>query len=710
MINVKSKFYNEKPKNPAENVRSGVSSPQYKQSFGKKRVDINEIKTVAKDVFEKAFKSDVHKLNFGPNDINLGNGVFDGRMSEVIDSAKKIAKDVKTDVKFNIKGEEITFTDLPIAVKLLKKVVYPIYPGLLKDAPNAAIDALQKTKVFKDAAWLDTVKSSKFLSERREQVKAEKIISSLHGVTDKIAKANKDGGASVLEDFYVKLSGGSHGSYSTQSERALNALATSTVSGIFSARDFYNISRFHDDDHEKAKKSEKERFKYDATRGIIKALASFATMGALSRFTNSNGNAAVVNLMTTTLFIEVISRLISGKALGPISKEKAIEKYNELHKDKPEVNVAKEEEKPKETEIAKTELGASEEQEGANPVKIVFGAIAGLFALGLGKGILTKYSKPAAKFFGKISDTIAENMDKLKIREVKIAKTDVEKALKGLQAADKNKFAEILSKATESNLAQGGATYILKSSDTPLGKVSNVLSGLGAIVVKPFSTGEKWSDRVLKKVDPKALKKFTPMTSYKSPQDQKAVVEIIHKINKKIAKLEKNGENVSEGLKKYVNGMVDNGFDINTSMLDNRKLIKKFVFFNTLIPSFFSVMDYRNEELIQSKGEVTPRVKEVTNQRILHRIVNYFSNRVFIDAYMGLFGPAFNSSLLAATGITALTELTNESTIRFLTRTPIRKMNKEQLEDYYSKEDKASGVIRKIMGKKSIKEKAGIKK
>lgn len=698
MINLNSKFYNANSNVPAENARLGVFTPKYNQSFNGR---FDKYVNGAKDVFEKAFKKDVHNLDFNTANINNANKIFDGRVDEVLDSAKKISKDVKTDVNFKIDGEKITFTDLPIAVKLLKKVAYPIYPGLIKDAPNAIIDSLQKTKAFKDASWLDSVKNTKFLSSRREQVKAEKIISSLHGVTDKITTAAQKGETGALNDFYIKLSGGSHGSYSTQSERALNALATSFVSGAFSARDFYNISRFHDDDHEKAKKSEKERFKYDATRGIIKAIASFATMGALSRFTNSNKNAAIGNLMITTLFIEVISRLVSGKALGPISKEKAIEKYNELHKDKPEVKADNKEEKPKETEVAKTELNEKKEKE-ANPVKIVFGAIAALFAIGFGKGLLAKYSKPVGKFFANVSDAIAKNMDKLKIREVKIAKDDMDKVLKELNNADKSEFAEILSKATESNLAQDGATYILKSSDTPLGKVANILSGLAAIVVKPFKTGERLSAKVGKKA--------APVGAYKSPKDQKAVVEIVNKLNKKIKKLEKGGEDVSAGLKKYINGMVDNGFDINTSMLNNRELIKKFVFFNTLIPSYFSVMDYRNEELIQSKGEVTPRVNEVTNQRILHRIVNYFSNRVFIDAYMGLFGSAFNSSLLAATGITALTELTNESTIRLLTGTPIKKMNKEELENYYSKENKASGALRKIMGKKSLQEKAGIKK
>lgn len=709
MINLNSKFYNTKTEVPAENVRLGVSSPRYRQSFG---INLQECKEVTQKVFKKAFQYDAHDLKFNSENLKDANKIFDGKVNEVINSAKKIGNNVKTDVKFKTEGEQVTFTDGAIAAKLLKKIVYPIYPGLVKDAPNAIIDSLQKTKAFKDAPWLNSIKDTKFLSTRREQVKAEKIISSYHGAMDKIVKTAGDnnGDISSLKDFYIKLAGGSKGNYSTQSERALNALATSFVSGTFSARDFYNISRFHDDDHEKAKKSERDRFKYDATRGGIKALATFATMGALSRFTNSNRYAAIVNLMATTFFIEVISRLVSGKALGPISKEKAIEKYNELHKDKPELQAVKNEEKPSETTIVKTELTPKEEKEGASPVKIVFGAIAALFAVGFGKGILTKYSKPAAKFFGNISDTIAKNMDKLKIREVKIAKDDVDKVLKELEKANKGEFAEILKDATKGSLAQDGVTYILKSSDTPLGKISNVLSGLGAIVVKPFSTGEKWSGKVLKKIDPVTLNKFTPMTSYKSPKDQKAVVEIIHKMSKKIAKLEKNGENVSDGLKKYIDRMVDIGFDINTSMLNNKELIKDFVFFNTLIPSFFSVMDYRNEELIQSKGEVTPRVKEVTNQRILHRIVNYFSNRVFIDAYMGLFGSAFNSSLLAATAITALTELTNESTIRLLTRTPIRKMNKEQLEDYYSKEDKASGVIRKIMGKKSIKEKAGIKK
>ena len=700
MVKVNSKFYSAKPEAPATTtVRSYISSPKYNQSFNGR---FDKIISGAKDVFEKAFAKDVHKLDFSPAKIKNADKIFDGRVSEVIDAAKKLGKNIKLDSTFKINGDEITFTDSQVIVKLFKKVAYPIYPGLVKDLPNAIIDSLQKTNAFKNSSWLNSIKDTKFLFNRREQVRAEKVISSLHGIGDKISTATNSGKAQdVLRDFYIKLSGGSHGSYSTQSERALNALATSFVSGAFSARDFYNISRFHDDDHQKAQKSEKDRFKYEAIRGITKALASFATMGALSRFTNSSKTAAIANLMITTLFIEVASRLFSGKALRPLTKEEALAKYNELHKNEPE-KIAVQEEKQKEAEVSSSKIGESANKEGANPVKVVFGAIAALFAVGLGKGLLTKYSKPAAKFFGNISDTFAKNMDKLKIRDVKIAKGDFDKVLKELRHADKGKFADILADVTKDNLASDGATYILKSSDTPLGKFANILSGLGAIVVKPFKTGENLAAKIGKKT--------ASFATYQSPEDQKAIVEIINKLGKKISKLEKSGADVSGELKKYINGMVDNGFDINTSMLDNRELIKKFVFFNTLIPSYFSVVDYRNEELIQSKGEVTPRVKEVTNQRILHRIINYFSNRVFIDAYMGIFGSAFNSNLLAATGITALTEFTNESTIRLLTGTPIKKMNKKELDDYYSKETKASGAIRKLMGKKSIKEKAECKK
>ena len=110
-------------------------------------------------------------------------------------------------------------------------------------------------------------------------MRAEKIISSLHGIGDKIStaakKANNGDIHEPLKEFYIKLSGGSHGSYSTQSERALNALATSIVSGVFSARDFYNISRFHDDDHSKAQESEKDRFKYEAKNLLCTAVICY---------------------------------------------------------------------------------------------------------------------------------------------------------------------------------------------------------------------------------------------------------------------------------------------------------------------------------------------------------------------------------------------------------------------------------------------------
>lgn len=111
--------------------------------------------------------------------------------------------------------------------------------------------------------------------------------------------------------------------YESRDERALNRIATATVSALYSANDFYNISMLQKDDKEEAKKAHKGRLKQELKRVGLSAALTFLTLGALDRYTKKNIwlNASVI--AGSTLISEIISRLTSGTPLKPLSPEEA---------------------------------------------------------------------------------------------------------------------------------------------------------------------------------------------------------------------------------------------------------------------------------------------------------------------------------------------------------------------------------------------------
>ena len=136
----------------------------------------------------------------------------------------------------------------------------------------------------------------------------------------------------------------------------------------------------------------------------------------------------------------------------------------------------------------------------------------------------------------------------------------------------------------------------------------------------------------------------------------------------------------------------------------------------TLISSYFFVNDYRNKVLIESNGKDIDKANEVTRERIGHKLSNFVINGTLMNVANTLFIKPLNSSLLAATMIATGTEICNELGIRKVICQPSKEMeSKEAILEYEQNQLNRGGVMgawtrifKKITGKKSLSEKAGI--
>jgi len=179
------------------------------------------------------------------------------------------------------------------------------------------------------------------------------------------------------------------------------------------------------------------------------------------------------------------------------------------------------------------------------------------------------------------------------------------------------------------------------------------------------------------------------------------------------------GKITKEEFAKYINS-------VNTKLLNTdttptypqtalASLSRNFV---TLITSYFFINDFRNEVLIQSNGENTEKAKEVTNERIAHKLSNFVLNKFFMELFNSTFQKYYLGSLAGATTVAAATELTNESCVRASIGVPIgNRDSREEIEEYEKKHLEQKGIVgayyrlmARLTGKKMLSEKAEDKK
>lgn len=220
--------------------------------------------------------------------------------------------------------------------------------------------------------------------------------------------------------------------YKSRDERPLNRLVTSTVSALYSANDFYNLSMLQKDDKDEAKKAHDARFAQEAKRMVLSAGMTYLSLSLFKGLTkNIVGNAAII--AGSTLISEVISRISSKTPLKPLTAKEA-EKIAKRNKAPQEVktddthenkNVSFKANLKDEKEIFghfidnnpyasqnvhPTQNAQSAQKKKSNALKIFLGIFAALNVLYLGK----RWYKNEFKQTKKISEFISNNFENIK--------------------------------------------------------------------------------------------------------------------------------------------------------------------------------------------------------------------------------------------------------------------------------------------------------
>ena len=631
-----------------------------------------------------------HSIELTDKQITAINDAIGGNY--FIDKLKSLGLDTDT--------SSIKLKETGLAFDLAKTIEYPLHDMWLDIA--SAIG--KKT---------NSIKPNGILANYMEKTENEK---NLRTVLDIVSQYNKDESA-----FGENLAGNitkSSKNYRSRDERTLNRMLTSTVSALYSANDFYNISILQQDDKDKASKAHKSRLKQEMSRMALSAGLTFVTMGALDKHIKNNILLSAASIAISALISEVGSRLINKIPLLPLTPEQA-KKYAQ------EKNINNEEQTQQQNpykhlythftadnsgnifkdfaqndgtftslKILKTrgitDSSAAKNENSEQKKKIGMGGVAliAIIACSLAKILSskTKIGKNTSKLFKNMEDFITSKKETVTGKELDAFKEKLEKlaaidnaspVFKTYQTMlkDKNSI-ELKSDRFFISGLYNGVTKIFKT-------IYTILSLPGIFVSKAMSSPKTKAD--ISKSDNKALAKLYSIFKKNNNDDTKIIEEV--------EKLTRNFE-----------PSIETGDLANIS----RTLV-------TAISTYFFVNDYRNKVLIESNGEDTKGAGVETKQRLGHKLANFIINGTIMNVGNSVFKGPLNNSLLAA-GLIAIGEETlNEALVRKSTCQPIGKMQSRQdIIDFEEKQLNKKGpmgawsrLFRKITGKKTLCQKAG---
>ncbi len=246
----------------------------------------------------------------------------------------------------------ITIKDEGLLKSIFKTVKYP-FVDMPLDIANSILNKAKNSPFKNTAQKLSDASILQKRAQKREEEKSFRLVQDLltrYFPSGDNLDLNKAG-----ENFKNKVTSGINETvknYSSRDERTLNRAVTSTVSAVYSGRDFYNISMLQKDDSQEAKKAEKSRFKQEMTRMAFSAGMTFLTLGALDKYVKTNIFANAVVIAFSALISEVGSRLLSHTPLHPLSCEEA-KKIAQKKKTKDPETAQKADQKPEQQKIKK---------------------------------------------------------------------------------------------------------------------------------------------------------------------------------------------------------------------------------------------------------------------------------------------------------------------------------------------------------------------
>lgn len=723
-------------------------------------------------VGNKLTKSSVHFSDYNIRKDQL-NKLFGDEFSVMEKEFRDLSSEfLKFDKKIIFdKNGGVTFVEDGILPKFLKSAAYP-FKDLWLDVTSWAlrgVSRLEKVPVLSDGA--KNLLNSSVLQKRANAKNAEEIFCIMQGAFSDIASNEKAfnkltnsamqhirprAAQALADDFsdtpetvlhnMLHAASSVKGNYKTADERTINRICTGFVSATMAGIDFYNISRMQNDDDALAKKSQKKRFKQESSRILMSAGMTFLTLGALSKYANSNKYVALFTIAGTTLISEILSRLMSGMPLRPLKPEEAKD-YSYHKHDKKHKNENKEVQDNKGTEIKNVQTTLNE------PDSAVFGQFVvnkadnsavqtkfkGLkadkkkdnndtplnaqnllkaFGVLLVAGLGVCFARSRNEKFNSLLKNIRAGMDdavdlltkKDYLVPLDNARGMLDKISNDFGLTD---FSKKLSTALESDKY----TKIIKQVDgknveyVKLGRVDKkIVAPIIKAVTYPF--GFVWGvirfpTKIVRGLfEKEASKDLSKVNS----EDLMSLYKIYDKAKNKLDAGKITPDEFSKLIKRKTIIAVENKTGKSTYKNSSLAAISRPLV--TLIASYFFVNDYRNEVLITSHGEDVEGANAVAKERVMHKVSNFFFNSLLMNLFNSVFETAYHGSLLGAGAVAAATEFTNENLIRKSIGVPTKKMSREEIiehdrqnlerDDFWGKYFR---FMSKLTGKKTISQK-----
>ena len=721
-------------------------------------------------VGNKLTKSSVHFSDYNVRKDQL-NKLFGDEFSAMEKEFREFSSEfLKFDKKIIFdKNGGVTFVEDGILPKFLKSAAYP-FKDLWLDVISWAlrgVSRLEKVPVLSDGA--KSLLNSNVLQKRANAKNAEEIFCIMQGAFSDIASNEKafnkltnsamqhirpraaqalagdfsDTPETVLHNM-LHAASSVKGNYKTADERTINRICTGLVSATMAGIDFYNISRMQNDDDALAKKSQKKRFKQESSRILMSAGMTFLTLGALSKYANSNKYVALFTIAGTTLISEILSRIMSGMPLRPLKPEEAKDysyhkhdKKNKSNEKKIQDNTSNKNNKvllnksdsnvfgqfvanDKNNKTVQTKFTGSniEKKKDNNATPLNAQNLLKAFGVLLVAGLGVCFARSRNEKFNSLLKNIRAGMDDaVDLLTKKDYLVPLDKA-RGMLDKISNDFGLTdFSRKLSIALKSDKYTKIIKQVDgknveyVKLGRVDKkFVAPFIKAVTYPF--GFVWGvirfpTKIVRGLfEKEAAKDLSKVNS----EDLMSLYKIYDKAKNKLDAGKITPDEFSKLIKRKTIIAAENKTGKSTYKNSSLAAISRPLV--TLIVSYFFVNDYRNEVLITSHGEDVEGADAVAKERVMHKVSNFFFNSLLMNLFNSVFESAYHGSLIGAGAVAAATEFTNENLIRKSIGVPTKKMSRAEIQEHdrqnLERDDfwgKYFRFMSKLTGKKTISQK-----
>lgn len=248
---------------------------------------------------------------------------FEDDFNELVKSGTK---------RLKVTQDSVEFFRKPMYQMVGEGIIYP-FTGMLADLSSFVLSGLKKVPGLKGLAQkaYDTAP----LKSRREKMALESKFNGVMGFFEQVNQKMQNGNLKgiAFDDWVMQLAHKSYkpttGKYSSVHERPLNRIVSGGIPAFFLANDAYNLSSYCDDNSDMAKKEYDIRFNQEVARVGVTAYINFILLSGLTKFVNQNMLGTALSSTIPVIVAETSSRLMNGKSITFISKDKAREMAKE---------------------------------------------------------------------------------------------------------------------------------------------------------------------------------------------------------------------------------------------------------------------------------------------------------------------------------------------------------------------------------------------